>query len=198
MKKPYGNIAIALSILFIPLIVYILKFSSLGFSKNPLDWTNFSTYFNISIGLCNLFIFYWLTKEIHIYNIKKDQENIKPIISFFKREGSKLYTIENIGLRAAIDLRIWKNIKENNWLYEKEFYTLPPGEKIESEWTSDGVELLAKYKDINGQNHFSYIEGNMLTFFDEKSGKEKFSNIYEKANYPMIKKWTIDNGGEDV
>jgi hypothetical protein len=184
--KRYQLILITILITLIPLIIYIYKFSSNGISNNPEQWSNFSTFCNISLSLGNLFVFVWLTTEIHKYNKLKDQENIKPIISFFKRQNSEFYTIENIGLRAAIDLKIKTNINDNKWEVEKKYYTLPPGEKIELEWTTRSMELGATYKDINNEKHFSYMEGNVLTYFDEKSGKEKFKEIYNKINYPKM------------
>lgn len=172
-----------------PIIIYVFKFSINGFSNNPEDWSNFSTFCNISLSLGNLFVFIWLTREIHKYNIQKDQENIKPIISFFKRRGSNFYTIENIGLRAAIDLKIKKNINDKGWLYVEQYYTLPPGEKIELEWTTESSQLGATYKDINEKKHYSFMEGNVLSYFDEKLGLKNFKDEYEKINYPI--KFTV-------
>lgn len=183
MKKKYFLIS-AILLTIMPIIIYVFKFSFHGFSNNPEDWSNFSTFCNISLSLGNLFVFIWLTREIHKYNIQKDQENIKPIISFFKRRDSKFYTIENIGLRAAIDLKIKKNIHDNGWLVEKQYYTLPPGEKIELEWTTDSRQLGATYKDINNKKHYSFMEGNVLSYFDDKLGMENFKEEYKKINYP--------------
>lgn len=193
MKKSYYLI-LATFLTLIPIIIYVFKFSLNGISDNPEDWSNFSTFCNISLSLGNLFVFIWLTREIHKYNIQKDQENIKPIISFFKRKDSKFYTIENIGLRAAIDLKIRKNIENNAWQFEEQYYTLPPGEKLELEWTTESRQLGATYKDINDKKHYSFMEGNVLSYFDDKFGKKKFKEEYEKINYPMLKKWTVVEG----
>ena len=193
-NSKYTIITIAILITLIPLIIYICKFSSNGISNNPDQWSNFATFCNISLSLGNLFVFIWLTFEIHNYNMVKDQENIKPIISFFKRKDSEFYTIENIGLRAAIDLKIKKNINNHEWEVEKQYYTLPPGEKIELEWTFGSMELGATYKDINNKKHYSYMEGNVLTYFDDKSGKEKFGEIYKKLNYPKMNNYTFTMG----
>ncbi|MBC7845423.1 MAG: hypothetical protein H7Y10_02915 [Flavobacterium sp.] len=185
MKK-YIFILTTILLALTPLIIYIYKFSSNGISNNPEQWSNFSTFCNITLSLGNLIVFVWLTLEIHKYNKLKDQENIKPIISFFKRQNSEFYVIENIGLRAAIDLKIKKNINDNEWEIEKNYYTLPPGEKIELNWTTESMELGATYKDINNEKHYSYMTGNVLTYFDDKTGKEKFAEIYKKVNYPKM------------
>ena len=81
MKKQYYLIPAILLLTVMPIIIYVFKFSINGFSNNPEDWSNFSTFCNISLSLGNLFVFIWLTREIHKYNFQKDQENIKPIIS---------------------------------------------------------------------------------------------------------------------
>ncbi|QBZ97571.1 hypothetical protein GS03_01063 [Flavobacterium sangjuense] len=194
-RRKYFIITILITLL--PLIAYVYKFRLNDFSKNPEDWSHFSTFCNISLSLGNLFVFIWLTTEIHKYNKQKDQESVKPIISFFKRANSKFYTLENIGLRAAIDLKIRKNIKDNKWQHEKQYYTLPPGEKIELEWTTESQQLGATYKDINDKKHYSYMEGNVLRYFDDNFGKEKYSEEYKKINYPMLSRFTIDEGGEE-
>ena len=170
-----------------PLMLYVYTFRLNNFSKNPEDWSHFSTFCNISLSLGNLFVFILLTTEIHKYNKQRDQENIKPIISFFKRHGDKFYTIENIGMRAAIDLKIRKKLENKIWQIEEQHYTLPPGEKIQLTSITESQQLGATYKDINDKKHYSFIDGNVLSYFDDKSGAEKFKSQHEKINYKVLR-----------
>lgn len=130
-------------------------------------------------SLINLLIFAYLTCQIHKYNIAKDDRNEMPIISFYYRDD-KSYVIENIGLRTAIDVVVYYNTKkdEKEWIKYKNLYAMPPGEKYVTDIKS-AQHLCAIYQNISGKNHYSYMAGNKLKYFDDKKGKKDFKEEYE-------------------
>ena len=78
-------------------------------------------------------------------------------------------------------------LKSNIILYHQE-------KKIELEWTTDSRQLGATYKDINDKKHYSFMEGNVLSYFDDKLGMENFKEEYKKINYP--KSFTVKESYE--
>jgi hypothetical protein len=140
---------------------------------------NLSELVTTVIAFINLLVFIYLTCQIHKYNIAKDDRNEMPIISFYYRDTNS-YVIENIGLRTAIDVVVYYNIKKDEieWVKYKNLYAMPPGEKYVTGINS-AQHLCAIYQSISGKNHYSYMAGSKLKYFDDKKVKKDFKEEFE-------------------
>ena len=171
-------------IIFIGSYIYTFK----EFSSESSDWANFATFISLAIAIINLIIFYLLTLEIHKYNITQNKKNIKPIISFKLINSKESYWLENIGSGIAVDVKIKRNFSEgdNKWEEGYNYFTLSPGERVYLNWSQYSIQLVAEYKDAEGYQYYSYMDGNFLRFFDEKIGQEKYPNEFSKVTKRII------------
>lgn len=173
-------------LLLLVIIFFLLYFLNFGnknfeFSSNSADWANFATFIGLAVSILNLIIFYYLTMELHKYNLNKDMEEVQPIISFHLKDGDSFYTVENIGRSVALDLKIKRNFNKetNTWEEGYNYFTLSPGEKIKLNWTHFSMELGAEYKNRHEKKYYSYMDGNYLRFFDRETSK--FEELREKV-----------------
>lgn len=171
MKKTILIFVLLIVIIF--LLTYIMNFGNSNFelSPNSTDWANFAIFFGLAVSILNLIIFYYLTMELHKYNLNKDLEDAQPIISFHLKDGDPFYTLENIGRSAAIGLKIKRNFKQEKNVWEEgyNYFTISPGERIKLQWTNLSMELGAVYKNRHGNDFYSYMDGNNLRYFDAKN-----------------------------
>lgn len=56
---------------------------------------------------------------------------------------------------------------------------MPPGEKYVTDIKS-AQHLCAIYQSISGKNHYSYMAGSKLKYFDTNSGKTKFPEKWKE------------------
>src|SRR5690606_34387595 len=110
-------VLVIIIIFFLP---YFLNFGKTNSELSPYsnDWANFATFFGLAVSILNLIIFYYLTMELHKYNLNKDIEEAQPIISFHLKDGDSFYTIENIGRGIALDLKVKQNFDHETELWK--------------------------------------------------------------------------------
>jgi len=188
-KLNFNNRIFLLSSLIIIIFIgsYIYTFKE--FSSESSDWADFATFISLAIAIINLIIFYLLTLEIHKYNITQNKKNIKPIISFKLINSKESYWLENIGSGIAVDVKIKRNFRDNKWEEGYNYFTLSPGERVYLSWSKHSIQLVAEYKDAEGYQYYSYMDGNFLRFFDEKIGQEKYPNEFSKVTKQIIGKY---------
>lgn len=181
MKK--NILLFMLLVVIIFCLPYFLNFTRQNFeiSPNSTDWANFATFFGLAVSILNLIIFYYLTMQLHKYNLNKDIEEAQPIISFHLKDGNPFYTLENIGRSAALDLKIKQNFNPETEVWEEgyNYFTISPGEKIKLPWSNFSMQLGAEYKNRHGEKYYSYMDGNYLRFFDAKS--QDFEDLRKKV-----------------
>jgi len=89
MKRNYKLLFLITGIISLaPLLFFILKFNQLSFSNNPIDWTNFASYFNGTVGtIVSLVSFVMLAIiSIDIHNLS-NEEHEKSLLKERKREA---------------------------------------------------------------------------------------------------------------
>lgn len=119
-------------------------------------------------------------QQAHRIGKMAGQRLIETLCKFSRRMCFPSYVIENIGLRTAIDVVVYYNTKkdEKEWIKYKNLYAMPPGEKYVTDINS-AQHLCAIYQSISGKNHYSYMAGSKLKYFDDKKGKKDFKEEYE-------------------
>ena len=166
LNRPYIRVPILVlipfAILGVPLGMFYHKFGGYGLSSNNSDWSNFSTFFNSFVLLCNVYLFVLLTLSIDRYTRKKDQaaDNfqrglVRPVLIFKSKiiedqsEGRKeIWHIENIGNGAALNLKIgeWKAGK---WVGKVvKGYSLGSAQDLVLDWLLMAALLCVTYEDI--------------------------------------------------
>lgn len=189
-------LTILISIIF-PIGIFILNFYTQNFSNENSEWADFSTYLSGFISLANFIIFIFLTKEIHNYNLKRDDQLSKlekPILSFRRINSSnKNYYVENIGKGAAINVIISGslNLNEKKWSESYKYYSFSSNSEREI-CVQNNNALIAKYKDIYGTEYISFMDNDELRYFEIEKDKapEKYVVEYEKSNYQFVNpKW---------
>lgn len=191
-RKLYTITAIFIGV---PIIVYLCNFYSQSISNDSSNWSDFATYFTGFISLANLIVFILLTKEIHAYNLKKDEQvskQDKPIISFKLDTGSRKYFAENVGKGTALNVIICGNLKEDIWNEAYHYYSFSPNTEKEVKVNLNNA-LLAKYTDIFGTEYISYMDSDRLRYFEVEIENEKneYPEEYKKAKYKTVQPtWT--------
>lgn len=190
-SKTILYILITIVTIVIPIFIFSIQFHDQIFSSNTSRWSEFATYLSSFISLANLMIFIFLSKEIHDYNLKRDEQLSKlekPILSFYRNTVSSTdYFVENIGKGAAINVIIncSLNESEKSWNESFIYYSFSQNQKqIVSNKTPTNA-LMAIYSDIYGTIYTSFMENDKLVYFEvavEKKEK-KYKDEYEKSIY---------------
>jgi hypothetical protein len=176
--------------IIIPIIFYVCMFYSQPISTDSSNWSDFATYLTGFVSTANLLVFILLTREIHAYNLNKDEQNSKqdkPIISFKLQPGSKKYFAENVGKGTALNVIICGNLGDNKWLEAYHYYSFSPNAEKEVKVNMNNA-LLAKYTDIFGTEYISFMDGDKLRYFEievEKVKKE-YPEEYRKSKFETV------------
>ena len=147
MKLIHKLYAIVAVFIILPVIAYLINFYSQSISQESTHWSDFATYFAVFISIANLIVFILLTKEIHAYNLKKDEQLAKlekPIISFRLQPGSTKYFAENVGRGTALNVIICGDLQQYNWGEAYLYYSFSANSEKEIQGIKNNNALLAK------------------------------------------------------
>lgn len=172
MNKKNENINLWL---FIPIVVIILiglctyhaAFGHYGISGMTVDWSNFATYLNVFVSMCNLYLFAILTVKVYQYNRNRDiandsfqrsiQQPILVLRSSQPDNDSEKWYLANIGNGAALNIRVAEsNVRDIKWITPvTKCYSLGKDGTLPLSWLKYANVICVVYEDIFGERYVS-------------------------------------------